>query len=86
MLHAVPWFLLGSLWAVLFCEYRGFRTRLKWTAHIRFLESELSATEEHFESERAYHDRLRAELLDLLAAAKSARTGKAAPDLRQAAE
>lgn len=73
MLQAVPWFLLGSLWAVLFCEYRAFRRRQKLVAQIRVLESELSASEEYFASERHHQDRIRAELLALLAAAKSRR-------------
>ena len=78
MLQGVPWFLLGSLWAVLFCEYRAFRRRLKLSDHIRALESELNASEEHFDSERAYLDRLRGELLELLAAAEKTRAGKTA--------
>jgi hypothetical protein len=77
MLHGVPWFLLGSLWAVLYCEYRAFRRRLKLAAHIRMLEAELSASEEYFASEKEYQDRIRAELLDLLAAARSSRGNRA---------
>jgi hypothetical protein len=73
MLHGVPWFLLGSLWAVLFCEYRAFRRRLKLAVQIRVLESELSASEYYFASEKHHQHRIRAELLDLLAAAKSSR-------------
>lgn len=73
MLDGVPWFLLGSLWAVLFCEYRAFRRRQKLVADIRALESELAvSSEEYFEIAQAYRD-VRRELLDLLAAAKSAR-------------
>ena len=74
MLHGVPWFLLGSLWAVLYCEYRAFRKRLKLAAHIRVLESELSASEDYFASEKHHQDRIRAELLDLLAAVKQSGT------------
>ena len=67
MLHGVPWFLLGSLWAVLFCEYRAFRARLKLSDHIHALESELHVMEEeHFESQKAYRN-VRIALLDVLA-------------------
>ena len=73
MLHGVPWFLLGSLWALLFCEYRGFRKRLAMAAHIRTLETELMHAEDRFLGEQVRNDRVRAELLDLLAAVQSAR-------------
>jgi hypothetical protein len=73
MLHGVPWFLVGALWAFLYSEYRGFRRRLKLSAHIRTLEMELETrSEEHFESEQAYRD-VRIELLDLLETARVAR-------------
>lgn len=73
MLHGVPWFLVGALWAFLYSEYRGFRRRLKLAGHIRALERELETrAEEHFESEQAYRN-VRNELLDLLEAARVAR-------------
>ncbi|HXS05535.1 MAG TPA: hypothetical protein VN723_02000 [Rhizomicrobium sp.] len=62
------WFLLGSLWAVLLCEYRAFRRRQKLIAQIHALESELAvSSEEYFESAQAYRD-VRSALLDILAA------------------
>jgi hypothetical protein len=82
MLQGVPWFILGALWAILFCEYRAFRLRLKWTAHIRALESRLAASAEDFENEFAYNDRIRAELLAMLAMANSARARRATRLLR----
>src|SRR6201999_1679769 len=73
MLHGVPWFLLGSLWAVLFCEYRAFRARLKLSDRIQALESELHVIEEeHFESQKAYRN-VRIALLDLLAGVREHR-------------
>ena len=85
MLHGVPWFLLGCLWAILYCEYRGFRRRLKLVAQIRALESELAvSSEEYFESAKAYRD-VRNELIDLLAAAQSARANKTSQSRRLAA-
>jgi len=70
MLHGVPWFLIGALWALLYSEYRGFRRRMKLADYIRSLETELETrAEEHFESERAYRD-VRIELLDLLETAR----------------
>ena len=84
MLHGVPWFLLGSLWAVLFCEFRAFRRRLKLVAHIRVLESELMNAEDHYLSDRAERDRIRSELLDLLAAAQ-ARANKPSREMRSLA-
>jgi|SRR6185312_11021039 len=70
------WFVLGSLWAVLVCEYRAYRRRLKLVAHIRVLETELMHAEDHFLSEQTLNDRVRAELLDMLGAARSSRFGK----------
>jgi hypothetical protein len=67
------WFVLGALWAVLVCEYRAHRRRVKIVAHIRVLESELMAAEDHYLSERTQNDRIRAGLLGLLAAAQSSR-------------
>ena len=79
MLHAVPWFLLGSLWAFLFSEYRAFQQRLKLAAHIRALETELATrADEQFECEKAYRN-VRIELLDLLEAARSSRLIRAEP-------
>jgi hypothetical protein len=72
------WFVLGALWAALVCEYRAFRKRVKIVAHIRVLESELMAVEDHYLSERTHSDRIRAELLDLLAAASRVRRREAA--------
>ena len=63
------WFVLGSLWAVLVCEYRAYRRRLKLVAHIRVLETELMAAEDYYLSERTRNDRIRSELLKLLKAA-----------------
>jgi hypothetical protein len=42
-------------------------------AHIRVLETELMNAEDMFLSEQRQNDRIRAELLDLLAAARSSR-------------
>lgn len=67
------WFILGSLWAVLVCEYRAYRRRVKMVAHIRVLETELMNAEDHYLTERTHSDRVRAELLDLLAAARKHR-------------
>ena len=79
MLHAVPWFLLGSLWALLFSEYRAFQQRLKLAAHIHALEAELATrADEQFECEKAYRS-VRIELLDLLEVAKSPRPIQAEP-------
>ena len=78
------WFVLGSLWALLVCEYRAYRRRLKLVAHIRVLETELMHAEDHFLSERTHSDNIRAELLALLAAAKTSR--KISHGIRHAAE
>lgn len=70
MIHGVPWFIVGALWAFLYSEYRSFRRRMKLADYIRSLETELETrAEEHFESERAYRD-VRIELLDLLETAR----------------
>jgi hypothetical protein len=77
MLHGVPWFLVGALWAFLYSEYRGFRQRMKLAGHIRALETEMETrAEEHFESEQAYRE-VRIELLDLLETARVARPTQA---------
>src|ERR1700685_2797808 len=66
MLHGVPWLLLGSLWAILFSEYRAFRARMKLGIYIRRLEAEAAVrAQELFESEQAYRN-VRLELLSLL--------------------
>ena len=70
------WFVLGSLWAILVCEYRAFRRRLKLVAHIRVLESDLMHAEDNFLSEQIHNDQIRAELLDVLKRAQSARARK----------
>lgn len=82
MLQGVPWFILGALWAILFCEYRGFRMRRKMADRIHALESRLAASNEEFENEFAYNDRIRAELLAMLAMANSARARRASRLLR----
>jgi hypothetical protein len=71
------WFVLGSLWAVLVCEYRAYRRRLKLVAHIRVLETELMHAEDHFLSEQTRNDRIRSELLKLLKAASHRSPGSA---------
>jgi len=71
------WFLLGSLWAALFCEYRAFRKRLKLADHIRMLESDLMRAEDNFVAARIQNDRIRTELLKLLAAARAGRSAQA---------
>jgi hypothetical protein len=77
MLHGVPWFLVGALWAFLYSEYRGFRRRLSLAGHIRALETELETrAEEQFESEQAYRG-VRIELLDLLEIARVVRPVRA---------
>lgn len=76
MLHAVPWFLLGSLWAVLYCEYRAYRRRMKLVAHIQMLENELMLAEDHYLSEQNQNDLVRAELLKFLAAARAKRRNR----------
>jgi hypothetical protein len=78
------WFLLGALWAVLFCEYRAFRARQKLIAQIRALEGELAvSSEEYFESAQAYRG-VRSALLDILAAARS-RTNEPSSEIRSIA-
>ncbi len=67
------WFILGSLWAVLVCEFRAFKRRVRMVAHIRVLETELMNAEDHYLSEHTHNDRIRAELLDMLAKAKASR-------------
>lgn len=80
MLHGVPWFLLGSLWAVLYCEYRGYRRRAKLAAQIHALEDELAIrADEQFECERAYRD-VRLELLDVLEHARTPRVTRIAAE------
>jgi len=67
------WFILGALWAVLVCEFRSQRKRMKMVAHIRILETELMNAEDMFLNEQRRNDRIRATLLDLLAAARTSR-------------
>ena len=69
--------MLGSLWAVLVCEYRAYRRRLKLVAHIRVLETELMHAEDHYLSEQTRNDRIRSELLKLLKAASHRPRGSA---------
>jgi hypothetical protein len=67
MLHGVPWFLLGSLWAIFLCEWRASRARKMLKQQIFSLQAEIAAkTEDQVESEHAYRDYVRSQLLDLL--------------------